>query len=60
MFSKRAGFKSKMPPSFWDPENKQMFMNPLARHIKTGLLSHLIPKRGACWFTDDQMSGLYL
>lgn len=55
-----AGLRSRMPDSFWDPSNEEMFMNPLARYIETGLINNLVQRQSECWFAADQAANLYL
>ena len=55
-----AGLRSRMPDSFWDPSNEEMFMNPLARYIETGLINNLVQRDGECWFAADQAAALYI
>jgi hypothetical protein len=50
----QAGFAHKMPDSFWIP-GSDLYMNPLARYIETGLAGNLVARQGNCWFTDEQL-----
>lgn len=54
-----CGLRSRMPDSFWDPINEEMFMNPLARYIEVGIIDNLVQRQGECWFAGDQAAGLY-
>lgn len=47
-----AGLAHRMPDSFWLPGD--LYMNPRARYIATGLNQQLVARQGVCWFADNQ------